>query len=265
MKMHARWFSVIVILFLTACSGGGGSSNNCEDDKVNSVDTGNGCIQLLTSTSLSKPRILWVFIHGDGNSDYLFNFLSSLADNDSVAVGVIRPGYVTADGRLSTGPDSDRDFDHYTQAVTDTLAAGISKLKTHYDPDELIVVGHSGGAALTSLIASFYPDLIDREVLVSCPCNIPEWRRLRAGNNEPWIRSLSPHDHVNGLNTQVPLVAIVGAEDTNTYPQLSIDYAALAQTAGVMATHEVIAGADHDGVILDSQPLTDVISQWITN
>ncbi|MEM7294297.1 MAG: alpha/beta fold hydrolase [Pseudomonadota bacterium] len=204
-----------------------------------------------------------MLIHGDGNGQYLFEQLRGLADDDRMMIGIVRPGYFSSNGAESTGPDSDRNFDHYTRAVTDTLAVAITQVKNHYQPAELIILGHSGGAALAGLIASFYPSLADRIILVACPCNVPQWRMLRDGNNEPWPRSLSPHSVVGQLNTGVPLLAVVGADDTNTFPQLTIDYVALAQSAGVTASHEVVAGADHDGIVVNTQALIDIVFDWI--
>ena len=277
MNKYILSISVIVVaISLTACGGGSGgggvddvgdgsaSGTTCLNNNVSSVDTGNGCLQLLTSRSIEKPRILWVFLHGDGSdggaSDYIFNKLKGLAGGDSVAVGMIRPGYFTSDGRVSTGPDSDRRFGNYTQAVTDTLAAGLSKLKAHYEPDELIVVGHSGGAALAALISSFHPNVADRTVLAACPCNLPQWTNT---NENTLFTSLSPHRYVNQLSTEVPVLVVVGENDTNTFPQISIDYTVLAQTAGVMATYEVIAGSNHNGII--GSQLIALILQWTNN
>jgi pimeloyl-ACP methyl ester carboxylesterase len=254
----------MLVLILTGCGGGGVAV--CADDNVTSVETAKGCLQLLSTSPVVTPRILWVFIHGDGSSgqasDGLFDQLSGLAASDSMAIGLIRPAYFTLDGRRSTGPESDRRYDHYTQAAVDNIADGLMVLKTHYQPDELVVVGHSGGAAITALVSSFYPGLIDKTVLVACPCNVPEWRIYRRGTNN-WPRSLSPHNYVNQLDTSVPLLAIVGSGDTNTYPQLSIDYVALAQTAGVNASYEIVPGASHGGIVFDREPLMTFLSQWV--
>lgn len=259
--------TLTLILLLSACGNGGGDTP-CNNDNTTSVDTSNGCLQLITSKKIERPRILWVILHGDGSnggqSSFTTESLSDLAETDSVAVGMIRPGYFTRDSRTSTGPDSDRRFDHYTEDVVATLASGLSILKAHYQPEELIVIGHSGGAALTALISSFYPDLIDRSILVACPCNVPEWRVSRRGTNT-WLRSLSPHDYINDLSASMPIAAIVGEDDSNTYPQLSIDYVALAQTAGVMATQEVLPSLGHNDIISNNSALKAFIRQWVNN
>ncbi len=256
MKMKSPHLILFILTLLTAC-GGGGSSNSarvCENDNVQSVDTSNGCLRLISSRTIENPRYLWILLHGDrgdssnGDSSDDFNQIrSDLVTGGSMVVAMIRPGYVDNNSNRSSGPDADRDFDNYTEAVVDTLAAGISILKTHYEPEQVIVVGYSGGAALTALTTSFYPDLIDIAVLAACPCNVPEWRIHRRGFNN-WPRSLSPHDYVNEVSTSTPLYAIVGDEDTNTYSQLTIDYIGLLQTAGVMASYEVLTGETHNSI-----------------
>ncbi len=245
----------IMLALLTGCGGGGGGSDSasraCENDNVRSVDTSNGCLRLISSRTIENPRYLWVLIHGDRGhglpSDDFSQIRPDLVNPDSMVVSLVRPGYLGSNLNPSSGPDSDRDYDNYTEAVIDTLAAGISILKTHYQPEQMIVVGYSGGAALTALTASFYPDLIDTAVLVACPCNVPEWRTHRRGFNN-WPRSLSPHDYVNEVSTNTPVFAIVGDGDTNTYSQLTIDYVALLQTAGVMASHEILTGETHNSI-----------------
>ncbi|MGK0271211.1 MAG: pimeloyl-ACP methyl ester carboxylesterase [Cocleimonas sp.] len=265
-----KLYSVLMLLILlTACGGGNDvSAIPCADDNVQAIEMESGCVQLLSTPPVENPRILWILIHGDGSSgsasDGMFNQLSSLAGSDSMAIGLIRPGYFTLDNRRSTGPESDRRFDHYTQATTDYIADAIVELKDHYQPDQTVVVGHSGGAAMTALVSSFYPGLIDKSVLVACPCNVPEWRVFRRGANN-WLRSLSPIDYVDQLDPSVPLVAIVGSEDENTYSQLTIDYISLAQTAGVIANYEIIPNRDHNGIINDSAPLISFLTQWVND
>lgn len=251
--MKNRYIPLLFVLALfTACGGKSGEERPCENDNTNSVDTSNGCLRLLSSALVENPRYLWILIHGDGSnggpSDGFYRSRSDLATTESMVVAIMRPGYFDSNGNTSSGPDSDRRHDQYTEAVVDTLAAGLSNLKLHYQPEEMIVVGYSGGAALTALIASFYPDLIDTAVLAACPCNVPEWRTHRRGYNN-WPRSLSPHDYVTDVSPNTRLLAIVGDEDTNTYPQLTIDYIALLQTAGVMANYEVLSGETHNSII----------------
>jgi hypothetical protein len=63
----------------------------------------------------------------------------------------------------------------------------------------------------------------------------------------------------------MPIAAIVGEDDSNTYPQLSIDYVALAQTAGVMATQEVLPSLSHNDIISNNSALKAFIRQWVNN
>ncbi len=188
----------------------------------------------------------------------MFLQLNQLVSPGSMAIGMIRPGYYTLNGRYSTGPESDRRYDHYTQAAADYIADGLLSLKSHYQPERLIVVGYSGGAAMTALVTSFYPGLIDQSVLVACPCNVPEWRIHRRGTNN-WPRSLSPHDYVSQIERFTSVLAIVGDQDENTYPQLTIDYADLGNAGGVGIRYEIIPNRDHSGIIDNPEPLIEIL------
>ena len=53
------------------------------------------------------------------------------------------------------------------------------------NPEKVILVGHSGGAATTGIIIGKHTGLIDSAILISCPFNVHQW-------NKSWTKSLSP-------------------------------------------------------------------------
>ena len=90
-------------------------------------------------------------------------------------------------------------------------------LKNNYNPEKVILVGHSGEAATTGIIIGKHPGLIDSAILISCPCNVHQW-------NKSWTKSSSPHLWVKKIEKKTKVRVIVGEHDKNTYPSLSKQY-----------------------------------------
>ena len=93
----------------------------------------------------------------------------------------------------------------------------ILNLKKHYKPKRVLIIGHSGGAAIASLILNFYPELIDGALLINCPCDLKHWR-------PDWEQSLSPIEHIDHINPKIPVRIISGAEDDVVFPELGKNY-----------------------------------------
>lgn len=191
---------------------------------------------------------LYVLLHGnhsDGSpATSMFRVAAALAARarlPAVAVAVVRPGYNDADGNRSTGNEFGR-ADNFTIENVDIVAGVIANLKAFHHPGRVILLGHSGGAAIAGVILGRYPGLADAALLIGCPCDIPAWRMRRAG--PPW-RSASPHDYVDTIPAQTRLAVVVGEDDANTVPSLSKTYAALLKKRGIEADLSVVEGMDH--------------------
>lgn len=229
---------------------------NCSPaDNVNWV-AGNGeCLRIQTFNEKKNPSALIVFIHGDGSrggpSDYLARYVSTLSpeSNDLVGVVLIRPGYHDKEGFRSTGDNFER-RDSYTAHNVDAIASALKNLKSWYRPKQLIVAGHSGGAAITGVIIGKHPSLVDGAVLAACPCDISRWRASRGGH---WYRSLSPSSYADRIDKSTRVIAIAGAEDKNTFPALTIDYVARLQSSGIDASYQVLEGVSHSGTARSEQ------------
>jgi pimeloyl-ACP methyl ester carboxylesterase len=59
--------------------------------------------------------------------------------------------------------------DNWNATNTDAIANAIGALKRRYHARKVVVVGHSGGAAIAANILGRHPELIDAALLVSCP------------------------------------------------------------------------------------------------
>ena len=195
---------------------------------------------------LSSP-VLVAVMHGDvssgGPAKYHVDFARKLAEQEKnlVAVAMIRPGYDDGDGNTSSGEHTNRS-DHYTADNVDAMADGVRRLRERYQASRVVLVGHSGGAATSAVILGRRPGVADAAVLVACPCNIGEWRRGR----RPWSRSESPHEWAGKVPPSARVIAITGADDSNTKPSLAEDYVALLKKRGVDARFVVVPGADHN-------------------
>ncbi len=210
-----------------------------------------GCLTV-TSYGPRQAQVLVVFVHGDlsdgGPADYMRPHAQNLAaaglpDGRSLATAVlVRPGYPDGQGNVSDGSTNDR-RDHYTAEVADAVAAALSALRQRTGADLLAVVGHSGGAAITGAILGRHAEVIDRAMLVSCPCDVPRWRRERG--RSAWLQSLSPIDHIGTILPTTRITLVTGADDGNTPPALAQDYLRALKTAGVGGDFVLVPGTGH--------------------
>lgn len=191
---------------------------------------------------------LVVVLHGDlsdgSAADYHRRFAESLARSNPgiTAVALIRPGYSDSEGRTSPGSHNGR-RDHYTARNNDLVAQTITGLKRQVRPQRTITIGHSGGAAQLGAVIGRNPGLIDSAILVSCPCNVTEWRSM---NRRPlWTDSESPHSYIPRVAKKTRIIAITGRNDRNTHMSLAETYVASARARGIDA-HFVPVGGGHN-------------------
>jgi pimeloyl-ACP methyl ester carboxylesterase len=186
-------------------------------------------------TAGPSPTLV-VALHGDisagGPADYMYPFIERIAGPGIVAAAIIRPGYSDRDSRLSDGTNYDR-RDSYTRENIAAVAAAIERLRTTHKASKIILVGHSGGAAIAAVIAAEQPTAIDAAVLVACPCDIPKWRESRG--RAPWPRSVSPHSVIARMPLTTRVIALTGQQDDNTSPELAQHYIASLQARGIAA------------------------------
>jgi len=214
------------------------------------------------SEVVSAHPVLVVVLHGDGPPpyqfpDYQYAFAAKLAaeDQNVVAVGLLRPGYTDPQGHHSQGCGGERDGDNWGAQDTDAIADAIAALKRHYKAREVVVAGHSGGAAIAANILGRRPKLIDAALLVSCPCgDVNRWRAdmlqhtgfsVFKGN----IQSLSPIDQIDGINPHVPIVMMTGTDDHVAPLAVAERYRAAAVKAGKDVTLIKLPGRPHNTFI----------------
>lgn len=188
------------------------------------------CIRLVTPDPLiTQSDELVIYLHGDygvGGSSYMSGIASHFSKANRINIALIRPGYFDDEGNFSsgnslgvtnTGKYAGR-LDNYTRDNVDIIADAILNLKNHYKSKRILIIGHSGGAAIASLILNYYPQLIDGALLINCPCDLKYWR-------PDWAQSLSPIEHIDLISPKAHVRIISGAEDDVVFPELGKNYA----------------------------------------
>ena len=189
-----------------------------------------------------------VVLHGDVSgggggkpANYHYKLAKAIAgqNGNATVIALLRPGYHDGQGRKSPGR---REFDQYTKSNNNAVATALKAIKAKRPNAELIVVGHSGGAAQTGAVVGRFPGLIDTAILMACPCNLQKWRAGR----KPMSRGQSPHRYVKKIAKGTRVLAITGSADDNTTPALAKDYIARAKKAGVNSDLVLVSGAGHN-------------------
>ncbi|MGI9410841.1 MAG: alpha/beta hydrolase family protein [Hyphomicrobiaceae bacterium] len=246
--------SLAVIALVAAASAAAGqaaAAKPCVADNRTRVLANDECLVIRTYGEPAERTSLVIFIHGDGYrggpSDYMYRIARYVGAKGVIAIGLIRPGYYDSSGNRSTG-NSYRKGDNYRLDVIETVAAAVKALKLHFDAELVVLVGHSGGSAISGVIIGRYPGLVDAAVLGACPCNVSRWRIMRRGRNN-WRRSLSPHDFVDRIDAKMSVVAITGGKDKNTKPVLARDYVTALKANRIDATFIEVPGVGHNGIV----------------
>ncbi|MBQ4836844.1 alpha/beta hydrolase family protein [Pseudoalteromonas luteoviolacea] len=242
---------------------------------LNDVNVQGVCTKIKTykSDEITKTPVLVVALHGDSpfnNPSYQYEFANQIALHsiNTVSVGMLRPGYTDHLKRTSDGVRGETVGDNYDESRIHQIAKAIQKLKVYHNSDKVILAGHSGGSAITAKLIALYPRLINHAFIVSCPCNIPQWRAdmYKSSHYEGFKKSLatiSPIELIDNVANEIGITLFVGKDDKVTKPYLSNEYFAALKKAGKKVDYHVIDG-DHrlflNQTILNS--VVDVVSDY---
>jgi pimeloyl-ACP methyl ester carboxylesterase len=224
------------------------------------------CLVIETALGAGGTRTLLVMLHGDvgagGPADYMYSFAHLHAGPGITAVAMLRPGYYDSQGRQSTGPTNHSD--NYTAANIGAVADAIRRLKAFHHAERVVVLGHSGGAAITGVMLGQFPGEVDAALLVSCPCDLVAWRNDLGVPQ--WINSLSPSDFVQTVAADARVVALTGAKDVNTKPFLAQDYVESLQERGVDAQFVSVPLGQHSfGTLKNSAEFETALGSLLHN
>jgi pimeloyl-ACP methyl ester carboxylesterase len=216
----------------------------------------------------SRP-VLMVVLHGDLPSPsyhYEFSRRAALQMNNVVVAALLRPGYTDGAGDRSDGEMGLTTGDNYTPEVVDTVAEIVRQLKQQFHPASTVLAGHSGGAAITADLLGRWPALANAALLVSCPCDVPAWRKhmLDVQKNPIWlapVKSLSPMDLVGKVPHSVRVRMLVGGDDPVAPPELSQRYADALKKQGDAVSLRIVPGLKHN--ILLEPPVFDALKALV--
>src|SRR5258706_7089809 len=165
MKLSAHAILIAGSLLLGVCAQAQTCADNHPSDNLTRAGANGYCmaIQTFTPKLAGSNAPLIVLIHGDCQGTMLDRAYPALAQRlaQRFAVPVVymlRPGY-RSDFGVSDGYASLVD-DDYTKANVDYMSYAIASLRKFYGDKKVVIVGHSGGAAMGALLNSRYPSLV---------------------------------------------------------------------------------------------------------
>jgi len=218
------------------------------------------------SAAASDHPVLLIALHGDApfaKPGYQYAFAQRVAKGagNTVAVGLLRPGYTDPDGRTSDGERGEAVGDNYDAPRVNQIATAIGALKDFYNPKYVFLVGHSGGSAITAILIASHPNLVDHAFIVSCPCDINQWREsMLALTKQPVFKGplqvTSPHEMVSKIPPSTQITVFVGKEDAVTKPELSLQYTKALAASGLEPDFHLIEG-DHE-ILLSNAVISEV-------
>ncbi|SFR55200.1 Alpha/beta hydrolase family protein [Robiginitalea myxolifaciens] len=180
-------------------------------------------IPYVSSGELNNPALVLV-LHGDApfnNPSYQYRIAKKIAieNTNVVSVGILRPGYTDNEGNQSKGERGNATGDNYTIQVLESIYALTTTLKEKYNPSEVVLVGHSGGGAISANLIAAYPGTYSKAVLISCPCDLDQWRahmkklqpEARIWDME--VSSLSPIENISSIDDSTQIGIIHGDKD----------------------------------------------------
>ena len=222
-----------------------------KEDFIKHVAIKEGCVGLLQLGKIDKSKKkLVIFMEGDYRGSKPNNVkqhypMSAAIKDEKENINffyLARPGHKYSGRKRSVGKRTNSQMSGSWNAVYkkswDAIrlsGAAIKKLKEYYQPDELIVMGHSGGAQETSILIGRMPGLIDKAILSGCPC-LEGWPDKR---NNPWE---SPANQIAHIDPKTKITIITGKSDRETHTDESKKYAIYAKKQGLNVELHVVKG-----------------------
>ena len=247
----------------------------CSNDMKESVRGGDGCfaIDVVGKEEIRPGEPLVVFIHGDGgamrNDSYRRGYahqFETMRDRGINAIAIARPGFWVATGKTK-GIFMGWRGDTYLPEVVDGLAAALRRLREHYKPSRLVLLGHSGGSMISGILLGRHPGVADGAVLVAWGCDTYTWRQWRidsAGRKGQWTQSLSARDYIAKIPAgSVRVVAITGTKDNNTLPKFGRECVYKMMDRAIDARFELASNRGH-GSVLYSESVINAIEDVST-
>jgi pimeloyl-ACP methyl ester carboxylesterase len=249
------------LMLLVTATGAFGAPCQMEDFETK-VSGESECL-LMRRYGTTKPSTMVVWLHGNISSGGPANShfrvaqkaAADFADENVLAVALVRPGYPDGTGESSSGKDYGR-ADNWPRAIIAEIGTAIERLRLKFKPGAVIIVGHSGGAAITAVLLGMKPRLADAAILVACPCDVVAWSSGRRG--PPWV-SENPMQWIDSVSPATKVIALTGSRDNTTVPELGRRYVEGLKARGIDAVFQLVPDAGHIDV-LGSSAVSDAIA-----
>lgn len=248
------WMGLSVALHARAAS--------CAEQDFETRVSGETQCLLMRRFGPTDPAVMVVWLHGNvsagGPANSHFKIAQATAAafvaDRLLAVALVRPGYPDGDGAFSSGSDNARNDNWQRQTIVE-ISAAIERLRLRFKPQKVVLVGHSGGAAIAAVILGMRPQLAQAAVLLACPCDLVAWRAGRGGR--PWA-SEDPLHWVEKVAPSVTVLALTGGGDDTTAPALARAYVQRLKLRASDAVFEVVPDVGHIDLIRGSVPIDAV-------
>ena len=232
-----------------------------KEDFIKHVAIKEGCVGLLQMGTIDKSRKkLVLFLEGDyrgkePNKVKNHYPMKKVIEDEKENINffyLARTGHKYSGRKRSVGKRTTSQMSGSWNAVYKKswdarrlTGAAIKKLKEYYQPDELIVIGHSGGAGDTLTIAGKMPGLIDKAIVSGCDCmsGWPEgkWTPYKGEpEDRPWEAVANQIAHID---PKTKITIITGEKDRETPTAFSVEYAKRAKEQGLDVQLHVVKGA----------------------
>ena len=219
----------------------------CEkEDFIKYVATIEGCIALkkLGKIDKSKKKLV-VFLHGDrkDKSDSKIkeqgNFTKAIKEEkDNINFFYLaRPGHKFVGRTRSVGKY--KNYEILNKKIERVvfkkgwemgrlISQALYRLKEYYKPDELIVIGFSGGSINMAVIVGKVPGLIDKGIMGGCDCQMQK--------RQFWIGA----EFIKYIPPETELILITGKDDE--YIHRNTQYVSEAKKLGKNVEHHIVIG-----------------------
>jgi pimeloyl-ACP methyl ester carboxylesterase len=253
------------LLMLVTTTGAFGAV--CEKEDFETRVSGTSECLLMRRYGSTSPTTMVVWLHGNissgGPANYHFpiaqKFAVDFASDNVLSVALVRPGYPDGNGEYSSGDDGYRRADNWPRKTIAEVGTTIERLRLHYKPKTVIIVGHSGGAATAAVLLGMKPKLAEAAVLVSCPCDLIAWRLGRAGT--PWS-SENPILWIDEVPAATRVIALTGTRDDTTSVSAVEEYIQGLKARGIDAVFLPIPDAQHRDA-LGTAAVSDAIGRLL--
>ncbi len=187
------------------------------------------------SSGVLNDPVMVLVLHGDApftTPSYQYAIARKIANenNNTIAVGVLRPGYTDMEGNRSKGERGLTTGDNYTVEVLKVIHGLSQELIEKYNPAKVILVGHSGGAAIAANMLTEYSGYYSGALLISCPCDLHPWRIHMKGlqpESNIWdieVDSPSPIEGIKHIDDETQIGVIHGDHDETVPIALAHNY-----------------------------------------